>query len=112
LTRSGLTISSSPSLRTFGGSMSSQSENEDDDADGGGGGGSGRLIGGPLSVSSELPTTAGSPTDEGPGSAGGARRSSRDKLPRTLSTSVLRIKHRSTFWDKVWEQRFSREAKT
>lgn len=27
----------------------------------------------------------------------------RDKLPRTLSTSALRIKSRSTFWDKFWQ---------
>lgn len=27
------------------------------------------------------------------------------KLPRTLSTSVLRIKPRSSFWDKFWEER-------
>jgi hypothetical protein len=31
------------------------------------------------------------------------------KLPRTLSTSVLRIKHRSSFWDKFWEQRSKRD---
>ncbi|XP_059483022.1 cAMP-specific 3',5'-cyclic phosphodiesterase isoform X5 [Neocloeon triangulifer] len=108
LTRSGLTISSSPSLLTFAGGMS---DNDDDDASSDAS--EGRLLGGPLSASSELPTTAGSPTDDAPGGAGGARRSSRDKLPRTLSTSVLRIKHRSTFWDKVWEQRSStRDSRT
>lgn len=30
------------------------------------------------------------------------------KLPRTLSTSVLRIKHRSSFWDKFWDDRTKR----
>jgi hypothetical protein len=35
---------------------------------------------------------------------------SRDKLPRTLSTSVLRIKHRSSFWEKFWEQRSKRDT--
>ena len=34
-------------------------------------------------------------TGGGQGGAGG-------KLPRTLSTSVLRIKARSAFWDKLW----------
>lgn len=27
----------------------------------------------------------------------------RDKLPRTLSTSALRIKNRSLFWEKFWQ---------
>lgn len=31
-------------------------------------------------------------------------------LPRTLSTSVLRIKNRSTFWDKFWDERSRRDA--
>jgi hypothetical protein len=26
-----------------------------------------------------------------------------DRFPRTLSTSVLRIKHRSSFWERFWE---------
>ena len=30
--------------------------------------------------------------------AGGGR-----GFPRTLSTSVLRIKHRSSFWERFWE---------
>ena len=34
----------------------------------------------------------------------------RDKLPRTLSTSVLRIKHRATFWDRLWQEKRSREV--
>ncbi|CAI6368032.1 unnamed protein product [Macrosiphum euphorbiae] len=41
----------------------------------------------------------------GSGSAGAQA----GKLPRTLSTSVLRIKHRSSFWDKFWEQRSKRD---
>ncbi|KDR13577.1 cAMP-specific 3',5'-cyclic phosphodiesterase, partial [Zootermopsis nevadensis] len=40
---------------------------------------------------------------------GGGLEASRDKLPRTLSTSVLRIKHRSSFWEKFWEQRTKRD---
>lgn len=31
-------------------------------------------------------------------------------LPRTLSTSVLRIKNRSTFWDKFWDERSKRDT--
>ncbi|CAH2107457.1 unnamed protein product [Euphydryas editha] len=31
-------------------------------------------------------------------------------LPRTLSTSVLRIKNRSTFWEKFWDERTRRDA--
>lgn len=31
------------------------------------------------------------------------------KLPRTLSTSVLRIKSRSSFWDKFWQERTKRD---
>ncbi|XP_075235698.1 phosphodiesterase dunce isoform X2 [Lycorma delicatula] len=31
------------------------------------------------------------------------------QLPRTLSTSVLRIKHRTSFWDKFWEDRQKRD---
>lgn len=34
----------------------------------------------------------------------------RDKLPRTLSTSVLRIKHRATFWDRLWQEKRTREV--
>jgi hypothetical protein len=30
-------------------------------------------------------------------------------LPRTLSTSVLRIKHRTSFWDKFWHERTKRD---
>lgn len=30
-------------------------------------------------------------------------------LPRTLSTSALRIKTRSSFWEKFWEQRTKRD---
>lgn len=29
----------------------------------------------------------------------------REVLPRTLSTSVLRIKNRTSFWDKFWRER-------
>lgn len=29
----------------------------------------------------------------------------RETLPRTLSTSVLRIKNRTSFWDKFWQER-------
>ncbi|CAH2239438.1 jg23869 [Pararge aegeria aegeria] len=36
--------------------------------------------------------------------------SSGGSLPRTLSTSVLRIKNRSTFWDKFWDERNRRDA--
>lgn len=32
-----------------------------------------------------------------------------NKLPRTLSTSVLRIKHRSSFWTKFWEDDTKRD---
>ena len=35
---------------------------------------------------------------EGVASGGGGR-----GFPRTLSTSVLRIKHRSSFWERFWE---------
>lgn len=31
-------------------------------------------------------------------------------LPRTLSTSVLRIKNRSTFWEKFWDERTRRDT--
>uniref|UniRef100_A0A1B6DRH6 Phosphodiesterase n=1 Tax=Clastoptera arizonana TaxID=38151 RepID=A0A1B6DRH6_9HEMI len=31
------------------------------------------------------------------------------KLPRTLSTSVLRIKSRTSFWDKFWQERSKRD---
>jgi len=34
----------------------------------------------------------------------------RDKLPRTLSTSVLRIKHRATFWDRLLQERTRRDV--
>ena len=37
----------------------------------------------------------GTPVKDG---AGGGR-----GFPRTLSTSVLRIKHRSSFWERFWE---------
>lgn len=41
---------------------------------------------------------------------GVAASSSGGTLPRTLSTSVLRIKNRSTFWDKFWDERNRRDA--
>lgn len=41
---------------------------------------------------------------------GVAASSSGGTLPRTLSTSVLRIKNRSTFWDKFWDERTRRDA--
>lgn len=31
------------------------------------------------------------------------------KLPRTLSTSVLKVKYRSSFWEKFWEERSKRD---
>jgi len=34
------------------------------------------------------------------------------KLPRTLSTSVLRIKHRSSFWDKFGADESSLKKET
>uniref|UniRef100_A0A8D8W7E5 Uncharacterized protein n=1 Tax=Cacopsylla melanoneura TaxID=428564 RepID=A0A8D8W7E5_9HEMI len=43
------------------------------------------------------------PKMDSPSSGGG-------KLPRTLSTSVLRIKPRSSFWDKFWEERSQRNC--
>lgn len=41
-------------------------------------------------------------TSEGHGGGGGSTGQTigPHKLPRTLSTSVLRIKHRSSFWEK------------
>ncbi|KAJ2947194.1 hypothetical protein O0L34_g16556 [Tuta absoluta] len=36
--------------------------------------------------------------------------SSGGTLPRTLSTSVLRIKNRSSFWEKFWDERSRRDA--
>lgn len=36
--------------------------------------------------------------------------SSGSTLPRTLSTSVLRIKNRSSFWEKFWDERTRRDA--
>ncbi|CAG0885508.1 unnamed protein product [Darwinula stevensoni] len=32
------------------------------------------------------------------------------KLPRTLSTSVLRVKTRSTFWERFWPERYGRQG--
>lgn len=43
-------------------------------------------------------------------STGVSGNSSGGSLPRTLSTSVLRIKNRSTFWDKFWDERTRRDA--
>ncbi|KPI97956.1 cAMP-specific 3',5'-cyclic phosphodiesterase [Papilio xuthus] len=43
-------------------------------------------------------------------STGVSASSSGGTLPRTLSTSVLRIKNRSTFWDKFWDERTRRDA--
>ncbi|CAG5039906.1 unnamed protein product [Parnassius apollo] len=43
-------------------------------------------------------------------STGVSGSSSGGTLPRTLSTSVLRIKNRSTFWDKFWDERTRRDA--
>lgn len=42
--------------------------------------------------------------------AGVSGSSSGSTLPRTLSTSVLRIKNRSTFWEKFWDERTRRDA--
>lgn len=46
------------------------------------------------------------------GTAGGAApppQAPAAKLPRTLSTSVLRIKNRSSFWDKFWNDKTKRD---
>ncbi|CAB3252121.1 unnamed protein product [Arctia plantaginis] len=43
-------------------------------------------------------------------STGVSGSSSGGTLPRTLSTSVLRIKNRSTFWEKFWDERTRRDA--
>lgn len=43
-------------------------------------------------------------------STGVAAGSGGGTLPRTLSTSVLRIKNRSTFWEKFWDERTRRDA--
>lgn len=43
-------------------------------------------------------------------STGVSASSSGGTLPRTLSTSVLRIKNRSTFWEKFWDERTKRDA--
>lgn len=43
-------------------------------------------------------------------STGVSASSSGSTLPRTLSTSVLRIKNRSTFWEKFWDERTRRDA--
>lgn len=56
------------------------------------------------------PSSASAGVGGGSGGGGGSPgSSSTGKLPRTLSTSVLRIKHRSSFWDKFWEQRSKRD---
>lgn len=81
------------------------------DEDEGGGGGEGRLgfkthPYGVLSITSSASVSGmseGVPAESPTGSSGGG------KLPRTLSTSVLRIKPRSSFWDKVWEERSKRD---
>ena len=40
----------------------------------------------------------------GPSASSSSSGNNKDRLfPRTLSTSVLRIKHRSSFWERFWE---------
>lgn len=43
-------------------------------------------------------------------STGVSASSSGGTLPRTLSTSVLRIKTRSSFWEKFWDERTKRDT--
>lgn len=45
----------------------------------------------------------------GMGTEGSDSPSSALKLPRTLSTSVLKVKYRSSFWEKFWEERSKRD---
>ncbi|KAG8327791.1 hypothetical protein J6590_012842 [Homalodisca vitripennis] len=82
-------------------------ESSGDEGEGGGGRGFLSHPYGLLSISSSASVSgmseggqgSGSPTSAAPGV----------KLPRTLSTSVLRIKHRTSFWDKFWQDRSRRD---
>ena len=40
-----------------------------------------------------------------------SKKKDKEKMPRTLSTSILRIKHRSPFWEKFWSGRGSSSAR-
>lgn len=40
----------------------------------------------------------------------GVHDKARETLPRTLSTSVLRIKARPSFWDNFWRERRQRDS--
>lgn len=84
-------------------------------AAGGGGGGGTVFKFGALGISSSASVSGMCDAANGPASASavvggsGSAGTPPGKLPRTLSTSVLRIKHRSSFWDKFWEQRSKRD---
>lgn len=81
-------------------------ESSGDEGDGGRGGFLSHPYG-MLSISSSASVSGMS--DGGQGSCSPTSAAPGVKLPRTLSTSVLRIKHRTSFWDKFWQDRSRRD---